>query len=101
MIGMPALAPVCALAGTPASTSAAAVASATARDAGLTGRALLGGFSTIMWDSGGPSVGEPNYGRNRVRSTQGGRISRAPAEQVETRRMRQHRGGIAKANSGT
>ena len=47
---MPALDPVCARAGAPLSAIAAAVASEIARDAGLTGHALLGGLSTIMWN---------------------------------------------------
>src|SRR5580692_11770094 len=49
---MPALDPVCAntgrFAGTPDSATAAAAAIATAREAGFTGRALLGGPALIM-----------------------------------------------------
>ena len=50
---MPAAEPVCARAGKLASAIAAAAVSATARDAGLTGRTLLGGLATIMWDKYG------------------------------------------------
>src|SRR5208282_1155945 len=54
---MPALDPVCARVGTLASTTAAAVASATAREAGLTGRTLLGGLATIIWTVSVPRPG--------------------------------------------
>src|SRR5262245_16948686 len=52
---MPALVPFCARAGIPASATAAAVTSATAREAGLTGRTLLGGVAGFIWDCIGPS----------------------------------------------
>src|SRR5271163_3875608 len=54
---MPALEPFWARAGTEASATAAAVASAIAREAGFTGRTLLGDFAGFIWDSFGPSVG--------------------------------------------
>src|SRR5271157_4096323 len=47
---MPAAEPVCARAGKLPSVNAATVIRATARDAGPTGRTLLGGLATIMWD---------------------------------------------------
>jgi len=48
---MPAFDPVCARDGMLASASAAAVVSAMAREAGLAGRALLGGLAAIIWDN--------------------------------------------------
>ena len=49
--------PFWACAGTLASATAAAVTSAMAREAGFTGRTLLGGLAGFIWDSFGPSVG--------------------------------------------
>src|SRR4029077_21044741 len=57
IMGMPALEPFWARAGMLASATAAAVKSAMAREAGLTGRTLLGGLVGVIWDSFGPSVG--------------------------------------------
>src|ERR1700734_3102944 len=54
---MPALEPFWARAVTEASATAAAVKNAMARDAGFTGRTLLGGFAGFIWDSFGPSIG--------------------------------------------
>ena len=50
IIGMPALDPVCARAGALAQRDCGGGGQATAREAGLAGRALLGGLATIMWD---------------------------------------------------
>jgi len=52
-----ALEPFWARAGTEASATAAAVTNAMAREAGFTGRTLLGDFAGFIWDSFGPSVG--------------------------------------------
>src|ERR1700751_571513 len=54
---MPALEPFWARAGTDASRTAATVTSAMVREAGFTGRTLLGGFAGFIWDGFGPSVG--------------------------------------------
>src|SRR6478735_8185631 len=69
---MPAEAPVCARAGVPPMATATAVASATARKAGLIRRRLLGGFSTIiLQQSFGPPVRDRGYGWSQLRSTLG------------------------------
>jgi hypothetical protein len=81
---MPAVDPVCARAGSPASATAAV--SAMARDAGLMGRALLGVLATIIWDKyRSPGAGNQGYGSNRVRSTEGRRIAKGEAAGHETR----------------
>jgi hypothetical protein len=51
------LEPFWARAGTEARATAAAVINAMVRDAGFTGRTLLGDFAGFIWDSFGPSVG--------------------------------------------
>src|SRR5579862_3038243 len=75
---MPALAPVCARAGRPASATAAAVATAIAREAGFTGPSLLGDRAAIM--SGRVSARRSrgaNYGCNGPGSTRGRRVARS------------------------
>src|SRR5580700_8766353 len=69
-MGMPALAPVCARAGTLLRAMAAAVTRLMARETGLALRALLGEPATFIWAKSDPSVGDPSYGGSRPRSTQ-------------------------------
>ena len=80
-----------------ASATAAAAASATAREAGPAGRTLLGGLAAIM--SGQISV--PRSGTKLwtepVTVNTGRRVAQLETKRHETRRIRQHRGGLCEA----
>src|SRR5208282_2178805 len=92
---MPAAEPVCACAGTLPSAIAAAAVSATARDAGPTGRTLLGGLATIMWDKygslgpGTQAMDGTGYGQHGAAVLQRrSRASRNPANTAAPGRCR-------------
>src|SRR5581483_9400897 len=78
IIGTPASLPVCARAGNPVKVSAAAVARTTAREAGFTGRTLLGGRAIIIAiETEVALLPRPGatYGRKARGSTQGWRTA--------------------------
>src|SRR5208282_3566784 len=97
---MPAADPVCARAGELPSAIAAAAVNAIARDAGPTGRTLLGGLAAIMWDKygslgpgtqamDGTSYGQHGAGPLRRR----GQTSRNPANTAAPGRRRRRTNG--------
>src|ERR1700687_6050038 len=100
IIGMPALEPFCARAGTPASVTAAAVTSATAREAGLAGRALLGGLARFIWDSGGPSARTQTMDGAGHRQRQAGGFAAAKPRVTRTAECGSTGGGGGGATSG-
>src|ERR1700684_2738185 len=86
---MPAEDPVCARAGRLPSASAAATVSATARDAGFTGRTLLGGLAAVIWDKvavprSGDQGSMDGTGCGQHKGRRGQRLSETPQNPPNT-----------------